>query len=269
MKKGKDGSVVNLRTGGNTSVNVKAEGSVTVRPKIVKTFTLPVEGAITPGQRAAFKEKVNEWVSASGLVGGDVNYPRAYKQLNRQAKSAGKYGVDRLDNYPACDFERGMLFLRKEIGKIRNTNKFIENDPEAARNNMLKEIHVNLKENKIPDSQYREYLMAEYGVNSAKLLDIGQLQCLRDYSRKGRFLIPKPKEKSVNERRTESLKRLMEARNGVRFSSIDEAQAELCKHDYGLFSDLGMDAFVTFWKGQKVTKIPRGRKKTSKEAPKA
>ena len=161
-----------------------------------------------------------------------------------------------------------MKFLRSEVGKIRNTNKFIENDPEGARKAMLADIHKKVKEKGIPDSQYREYLLAEYGVNSAGLLDMGQLQCFRDYVRSGgRFLIPKPKEKSVFERRVESLEALMQERCGVTFKDTNEAHAQLIKRDNGLFADLSSDTFALFWKKQKVIKLKRGRRQSSEESP--
>ena len=71
MAQGKD--IIKLNTGGDTSVHVKAEGNVIVRPRVVKKLTPPPEGAISVGQRAIFKDEVNKWVSASKLVGRSID----------------------------------------------------------------------------------------------------------------------------------------------------------------------------------------------------
>ncbi|UJS26056.1 hypothetical protein [Thiothrix winogradskyi] len=264
-------NVVYLKTGGKTSVNVESEGRVIIRPKIVKQVSPPVEGAISPGQRAEFKAMIDEWVNVSGLAGKPINYGGAYKRLFSQAKSIGKAGAGRLDDYPMCDFERGVEFIRSEIGKLRNTNRFRDVDPDAARNAMLGEIHLKVKALGIADSKYRDYLQAEYGVSSSKLLEIGQLQRFRDYIRGGGVCkLPAPKEKTAQELREESLSALMVERGGKVFISMDDAHAQLAKRDPALFAGIGFETFQVFWKQQakkKICVLKRGRKPSSLESP--
>lgn len=264
----KESNTVYLKTGNNTSVNVEADGKVIFRPKIIKQVSPPAEGAITPGQWAEMKAEIKEWGAVAELAGRPLDWRTVYPRVYAQAKSAGKKGVTRWQDFPDCDFERAMKFIRQETGKLRKTNRFVENDPEAFRKAMLGKIHKKIKERGIPDSQYREYLMAEYGVNSSGMLDIGQLQVFSEYIQNGgRCILPKPKEKTVFELREASLRSLMQERNGADFGSINEAQAELIGRDPALFSDLGLDSFQLFWKKQKVTKLKRGRKASSLEAP--
>lgn len=263
-------NVVNLKTGGDTSVNVAATGRVTVRPKIVKQVSPPAEGSISPGQWAEMSAAIKEWGAVAELAGRPLNWRSAYPRVYAQAKSVGKKGVTRWQDFPACDFERGMKFIRSEVGKLRKTNRFIENDPEAFRKAMLAKIHQKKKEMGIPESRYREYLLAMYGVNSSGLLDIGQLQVFSDYLQNGGLcILPKPKEKSVFELREDSLRALMQERKGAGFGSIDEAHAQLIGRDPALFSGAATETFQLFWKKQKVTKLKRGRKASSLESPTA
>lgn len=84
-KKGIGSNVINLRTGGRTSVNVEAEGAVVVKPRIVKQVTHPPAGSISSGQLAEVNAKIDEWVNVSGIVGGSVNHGGAKKRFLRQA----------------------------------------------------------------------------------------------------------------------------------------------------------------------------------------
>lgn len=260
-------ATVNLKAEGSARVNVESGGGVIIRPKIIKQVVPPAAGSISAGQWAEMKEKVNEWVNAAQLVGRPLEHKAACSKVYKQAKSAGAKGVARWADFPACDFEEAMKFLRSEIGRVRRTNAFMEKDPEAARKNMLAEIHKKKAERSIADAQYREYLVASYGVDSAKHLDMGQLQVLRDYVRSGgRFMLPKPKEKSLQELREQALESLMRERLGVCFNGINEAHAELLVREPTLFG-IGFDAFNSFWKKQKITGVKRGRKSSALESP--
>ncbi len=265
-----EGSIVYLKTGNNASVNVAAEGKVVVKVNRPRKVSPPAEGAITPGQWAEMKAAVKEWGAVAELAGCPLDWRSVYPMVYAQAKSAGREGVTCWRDFPACDFERAMKFIRQKIGKLRKTNRFIENDPEAFRKAMLAKIHKKVKERAIPESRYREYLLAQYGVNSSGMLDIGQLQVFSEYIQNGGMcILSKPKEKTVFELREESLRLLMQERGGVVFGGVNEAQVELVNRDPGLFSGLGLDAFQIFWKTQKVTKLKRGRKSSSLEAPAA
>ncbi|HPE62415.1 MAG TPA: hypothetical protein PLB10_18970 [Thiolinea sp.] len=161
-----------------------------------------------------------------------------------------------------------MKYLRMEIGKLSKSSRYIQNDPETARRKMLAVIHHKKKANKVGDVAYREYLLAEFGATSSAGLDMASLMRFRDYMQGGgKCILPRPKEKSLQERRVDSLVRLMQLRGGEPFSSLDNAQVALIEHDRGLFDGLGLDAFRKFWGRQKVTKLKRGRKASSQEVP--
>jgi hypothetical protein len=249
---------VNIQAKGSARVHVESEGGVLVRPKIVKKVEPRAEGAVSPNQLAQIKEKVEEWVSVSVLVGKAVTWGRAYSWVKRQAVSVS--GVVELRNFPLADFDGVMKKLQSKIGELKRTNKYLENDPEAAFKSMTKAIKVKQRERGIADQQYRDYLISVYGVDSSTKLQLSQLKILYEYVLSGgRFLIPKEQEKSILDRRIESLARLMEARKGEIFTSRTEAFNELKRHEYGLFGDLTDASFDKFWKVQQVTKVKRGR----------
>jgi hypothetical protein len=260
-------AVVNVNAAGHTSVKVTSAERVVVKVKNEKIKQQVDYDVISQGQRAEMHKLVMEWVHTAALAGRPILPQAANAALNRQAKSVGKCGVTSRDYYPACDFERGKKFLVDRIRELRNTRNFEEKDPDGAFNRALAEIHVKLKQKGITEDQYREYLAAEFGVSSAKELDLGQLLKLRDYLRSGgRCLLPKPKEKSIFELRCEALKRLMALRGGETFTSVDEAWKALRLNDFTLFN-VSSETFTSFWKKQKIVKLKRGRKVSAKELP--
>ena len=260
-------AVVNVTAAGHASIKVTSAERVVIKVQEKKIKQQVDYEVISQGQRSELHKLVMDWVNTAGLAGRPITPARANYALNLQAKSAGEYGVTKRDYYPACDFERGKKFLVDNIRILRNTRNFEEKDPDAAFNRALAEIHLKLKQKGIEDGQYREYLIAEFGVSSSKELDLGQLIRLRDYLRHGgRCLLPKPKAKLVFDSRCEALQRLMVLRGGESFASLDAAWQALRLRDFSLF-DMSSETFIDFWKKQKIIKLKRGRKVSAKESP--
>ena len=261
-------AVVNVTAAGYASVKVTSAETVVVKVQKKQIKQQVDYEVISQGQRAELHKLVADWINTAGLAGRPITPASANKALNLQAKSMCKYGVTSRDYYPACDFERGKKFLLDNIRILRNTRNFEEKDPDAAFNRALAEIHIKLKQKSIKDEQYREYLIAEFGVSSSKELDLGQLIRLRDYLRNGgRCLLPKKKADPVFDSRCEAVRRLMVLRGGVPPVSLDEAWRALVLQDPNLFGHLASDSFIDFWKKQQIVKLRRGRKASAKESP--
>lgn len=257
-----------------TVVNIESDQPPIIKAKSVKKVAPAEEGSIGSGQWAEMKDLVELWVTTSKKTGKPVSWGSAYKQVYRQATSRGKKGVTRWNDYPVCDYIKGMKFIQQKITILKNEKSYRDNDPETWVKDRKIAIKSRLRQLKISSDTEHEYLLAVYGYNSISKLSPSALDKFYRYvfGSKPLFLIPKPKEKSTQQLREIELDRV------IKLMSLDGYEAlPMGKNDVWqllkansptLFGDLGSDSFNKFWTKQKLYSCRRGKPSRAKEHPK-
>lgn len=255
-------------------VNIESDQPPVIKTKHVKKVAPAEEGSIGSGQWAEMKDLVGLWVELSEKTSRPVKWGSAYNQLYRQATSRGKKGVTRWNDYPVEDYVKGIKFLQQKIAIVKKERSYRENDPEAWVKNRKIAIKARLGQLKISSDIEHEYLLAVYGHDSISKLNPSDLEKFYKYvfGSKPLFLIPKPKEKSIQELREIELDRIIKLMKLDAYPKLPMGKSEvwqlLAANSPGLFGDIGGESFGRFWTKQKLYSCKPGRSGSSQESPK-